>query len=107
MSMHSNLLRRLFLAIALTISVFCSLRSGTVTGDPPPEASHKEWNEGWKDLFDGKSTRGWRLYGSKKPIRGWKVIDGALVRVEPDAGNIITNEQFDQFELEFDSSSLS
>ena len=46
--------------------------------------------------------RGWKAYGHEKPIEGWKVIDGAMVRVEQGAGDIITNGQYDQFELEFE-----
>ncbi|MBI2071823.1 MAG: DUF1080 domain-containing protein [Gemmatimonadetes bacterium] len=53
---------------------------------------------GWKLLFDGKSTDGWRGYRMDSVPSGWKVVDGALTRVG--AGrDLITREQFANFEL--------
>src|SRR5947207_2852668 len=65
---------------------------------------------GWRPLFDGKTTAGWRGYKMDKMPPGWKVIDGALVRVSGGEGgkgagggdDIITVEQFDNFELELE-----
>ncbi|GAB6185340.1 3-keto-disaccharide hydrolase [Thermopirellula anaerolimosa] len=64
----------------------------------------------WRSLFDGKTTEGWRGYKMDRMPPGWKVIDGALVRVQGGAGgkgagggdDIITVEQFDDFELELE-----
>jgi hypothetical protein len=36
--------------------------------------------EGWKNLFDGKTTAGWRGYQQKTLPEGWKVVDGALTQ---------------------------
>jgi hypothetical protein len=38
----------------------------------------KEQKEGWKLLFDGKTTTGWRNFNSNTLGAGWKVQDGAL-----------------------------
>lgn len=61
----------------------------------------QEKKDGWKLLFDGKTTNGWRNY--KKPgISGWTVKDGLLINsgVGSDhGGDIITEEQFGSFEL--------
>lgn len=54
---------------------------------------------GWKLLFDGQTTQGWRSYKKPDMSPGWKVEDGALVRAEKGAGYIITVDQFDSFEL--------
>jgi hypothetical protein len=54
---------------------------------------------GWKSLFDGKTTAGWRGYRSKTMPAGWQVIDGALTRVDS-AGDIVTNDKYTNFELE-------
>lgn len=52
-------------------------------------------------LFDGKSLNGWRVYrGSSQPT-GWFVRDGALTK-ERETEDIITTEQFSDFELELD-----
>jgi hypothetical protein len=53
---------------------------------------------GWKSLFDGKTTSGWRGYRSKTMPAGWQVIDGALTRVDS-AGDIVTNDKYGNFEL--------
>jgi len=53
---------------------------------------------GWRPLFDGTTTAGWRGYRRPDIPSGWKVVDGALTRVG-DGGDIITTEQFANFEL--------
>jgi hypothetical protein len=56
---------------------------------------------GWKLLFDGKTTTGWR--GFKKDVMpdGWKVEDGILVRLGG-GGDIVTVDAFGDFELELE-----
>ena len=69
-----------------------------------------EKKAGWRLLFDGKTTEGWRGYKMDKMPPGWKVIDGALVRVSGGAGgkgagggdDVITTDQFDNFELQLE-----
>jgi hypothetical protein len=53
---------------------------------------------GWKLLFDGKTTDGWRGY--KKPTcpDGWKAIDGLLVRTAH-VGDLVTVDKYGSFEL--------
>lgn len=73
---------------------------------PANTLTEKEKAAGWKLLFDGKTTRGWRGYKMDEMPPGWKV-DGALVRVKGGAGgkgagggdDIITADQYDNFEL--------
>lgn len=64
--------------------------------------SEAEKRGGWKILFDGTSTDAWRNYKQDSISDGWKVIDGALVRAEKGAGDIVTKEEFDSFELLLD-----
>jgi hypothetical protein len=75
----------------------------------PNTVSEKEKKLGWKLLWDGKTTKGWRganLDGF--PQKGWKIQDGELI-VLSSAGNqsrrggdIITVDKFTNFELEVD-----
>jgi len=60
-----------------------------------------ERSQGWRLLFDGKSTAGWRGFRKTDLPSGWQVVDGALTRVA-EAGDIVTTEQFASFELAFD-----
>ena len=69
-------------------------------------ACNNEETEGWIVLFDGETTSGWRSYnGTEFPESGWEVSDGMLVVLASDGeeegggGDIITEEQFDNFEL--------
>jgi hypothetical protein len=60
--------------------------------------SAEEQKAGWKLLFDGKTSAGWRGYKKDKCPDGWKVEGGALARVGG-GGDIVTVEAYDNFEL--------
>ncbi|MEL6635601.1 MAG: family 16 glycoside hydrolase, partial [Bacteroidota bacterium] len=80
---------------------------------PAPPAlntlSAAEAAAGWKLLFDGKSTAGWRNYGKSTIGKSWIIDDGALMLdAQPrddggwqaaDGGDIITEEEYENFEL--------
>ena len=53
---------------------------------------------GWRLLFDGKTTTGWRGWKMDTLPSGWQVVDGALTRVRR-AADIITTEKCKNFEL--------
>lgn len=53
---------------------------------------------GWRLLFDGKTTNGWRGYRQEGMTDGWQAVDGALTRVGK-GGDIVTADQFQDFEL--------
>jgi hypothetical protein len=64
----------------------------------------KEKKEGWKLLFDGKTTTGWRNYNSNVIGSGWKVENGTLfldntVTQREERGDIISHDEFENFEL--------
>jgi hypothetical protein len=56
---------------------------------------------GWRSLFDGRTTAGWRGFRMDTVPAGWQVVDGALTRVGG-GGDIITTDQFANFELELE-----
>ena len=60
--------------------------------------SAKERAEGWRLLFDGRTTAGWRGFRQPTLPAGWQAIDGELTRVG-EAGDIVTVDEFDDFEL--------
>jgi hypothetical protein len=55
-------------------------------------------SQGWRLLFDGRTTSGWRGYMSDTMPSGWEVVDGALTRTGRTT-DIITKEKFRDFEL--------
>lgn len=66
---------------------------------PVNNLTEAEKRAGWQLLFDGTSTDGWRNYRQDDINDGWKVRDGAITWVKRGAGDIITRDQFEHFEL--------
>ncbi len=68
--------------------------------------TNQENAEGWKLLWDGKSSAGWRSARAESfPTKGWEMKDG-LLNVQPTGGkesaaggDIITKERYSDFEL--------
>ncbi len=56
---------------------------------------------GWRLLFDGRTTNGWRGYKSQAMPNGWRVENGTLTK-DGSVGDILTSDQFGNFELALD-----
>ena len=89
--------------VAATTGLFAQAPQGTGA------LSAAERAEGWRLLFDGATTKGWR--GFKKPAfpaRGWLIESGTIKHLasggepSPDSGDIITTDVFDDFDLRFE-----
>lgn len=61
----------------------------------------EEKADGWELLFDGETLAAWRGYRRDAVPDGWQAVDGAMARVGR-GGDIITVEQFADFDLRFD-----
>lgn len=84
------------------LSLFATLivpALGVVAEVPLNQLTDAEKRSGWTMLFDGKSMSGWRNYKQDSISKGWSVRDGALVRWANGAGDIMTREQYEHFEL--------
>ena len=96
----------LFLLAVITVIPCPSLsRAADEPAQGTNTLSAAEKAAGWKLLFDGKSTDGWRQYRGKKIPECWNAKDGALVfspEKDKSRGDIVTTEQFDSFDLIFD-----
>jgi hypothetical protein len=55
----------------------------------------------WRVLFDGASLDAWRGYKMRSMPKGWKIQDGALAK-DGEVGDLITKDQFGDFELELE-----
>jgi hypothetical protein len=69
----------------------------------------KEKQEGWKLLWDGKTTSGWvGAYKSAFPDNGWRIQDGILTVLGSQGkeggvgGDIVTTDEYSAFDLRFD-----
>jgi hypothetical protein len=81
-----------------------SLLSGSLAllADEPNQLSASQKSEGWRLLFDGKTLSGWRGYKSEHVADQWKVVDGALTLTAGKAGDVMTVEEFADFEVAFE-----
>lgn len=75
----------------------------------PNTISGREAAEGWKLLWDGKTTDGWRSHkGPEFPQKGWHIDNGILVVEKADGaesgngGDIITTQKYTNFILSVD-----
>jgi hypothetical protein len=92
MNLRTPLLTLIF-AVAAAAPVFAA-ESNALTS--------AEKSAGWKLLFDGKSLNGWRGYKTEAVGDGWEVKDGAIVLSKAKAGDLMTAQEFGDFELSFD-----
>ncbi len=84
----------LALALAAFVSPLLAAEPNTLTA--------KEKSAGWKLLFDGKTLDGWRGYKTEAIGAGWKVQDGALVLTAAKAGDLLTAQEYADFDLTFE-----
>ncbi len=81
--------------------------TGCVFAQAPNTLTSVEKKEGWKLLFDGTTTNGWRKYKSDKIGPAWKVADGALYLEtskeagwqKANGGDIVTEGEYENYEL--------
>ncbi len=101
----SAALAALFAVLAWGVSGLPGIHAEKSTDATTPNTlTSAEKEKGWKLLFDGKTTTGWRAYRGKDVPSAWKVVDGVLI-VSPKNGNggdIVTLDEYDNFELVFD-----
>ena len=72
----------------------------------------KEKRDGWQLLFDGQSLNGWHNYGKTTIGKSWIIADNSIHLdakpnpnggwQAPDGGDIVTAEEFGDFELKID-----
>jgi hypothetical protein len=84
--------------MSLAIMAILTLLPSTVQDNTLTEDEKKA---GWKLLFDGKTTEGWKGYKKDKVSDGWQIVDGAL-STKGKSGDICTVEEFADFELQID-----
>ena len=99
MSIRASLLAALVFAVTLP----------ALAQPAPNTLSKKEAAQGWKLLWNGKTTDGWRSsHGPAFPATGWEIEDGLLSVTDHggeeggDAGDIITTRRYSNFELSVD-----
>ena len=96
-------MKQCLIAALLLLPLSCKARSQAPPSPntAPNTLTDAEQSSGWRLLFDGKTTTGWRNYGKPTLSDGWVVKDSALTRTGA-GGDIITTDEFKNFELSID-----
>src|SRR5580693_6186711 len=107
-------IKRSLLLTTLPLLSWCVLLTpsrgiGQETSAPHNTLTAQEKADGWRLLWDGKTTDGWRSPKSDEfPVKSWGIADGVLT-VDPGltngeaeaqaGGDIITRKRYSNFEL--------
>lgn len=96
--------RSAIVALLLLACVGETAQAAEGAGTPPNQLTEAEKAQGWKLLFDGQSTKGWRSFKKQTfPEKGWVVENGCLKHpLKAGGGDIITEESFSEFELSWE-----
>ena len=97
----SRLQARWHVALGMVLCALGSVQS-VFAAEQPNVLTPAEARLGWQLLFDGESLEHFRGYRRENPGDGWAVEDGLLIRKAAGAGDLITREQFDSFELQLE-----
>jgi hypothetical protein len=91
------------LAFGLCLAV---IATGAFAGEKAVGADNTltpaEASAGYKLLFDGKTTTGWKGFKTPKPDAGWKIKDGALSPDPKTSKDLVTKANYENFDLSFD-----
>jgi len=93
-------MKRIAILLGLGMILFgCGASTITIL----PSLSLDEQNAGWKLLFDGKTFNGWRGFKMQEVPQGWTITkEGELYFKPKGKGDIMTAEQFGDFELQLE-----
>ena len=92
----------IFFAICAAVSLLSIKAQDIQAQNNHNQLTQSEINGGWKLLFDGKTTSGWRNFGKTTLNEGCEVQDGNLVILGKGGemgGDIVTVDQYEDFEL--------
>lgn len=95
--------------VSIALATACA-NTENKTSDPMPDETTTTKDTSWHVLFDGKTMKGWHRYGGTTFDSAW-VIDNGALRLSTDLKkkngvkgdwDIITDGEYDNFELELD-----
>lgn len=90
-------MKNLFMVVLVLVMVYSMTETAAQNA-----LSKKEEKEGWKLLFDGKSTQGWRNFNSTSIGSAWKVSNGELYldnSTKEGRGDIVSDGEYENYEL--------
>lgn len=89
--------------LTLTVASCATRGSADANHTKPNTLTAQQKAAGWKLLFNGDNMTGWHNFKTDTIRPGWQVKDGTLACLDPkNAGDLVTTEQYDWFELELE-----
>jgi hypothetical protein len=101
-------MQKIFVAMLPVVMLACHSSSKTTRGAASNTLSAAETKEGYQLLFDGSSKTGWHIYNNKSDGAAWKVdsgvlyLDKAAKRAGSGGGDLVTNDEYENFHLKMD-----
>jgi hypothetical protein len=96
-------MNKYLMCIIAVLNALAALRAAAADDSNNNILTPAEKAAGWQLLFDGTDFNGWHNFKSDSVRPGWLVKDGVLVCADPhNAGDIVTSNKFDWFELQLD-----
>lgn len=92
----------LSLAIGANLLVACALKTGDSSSKMDNTLTKSEAKAGWVLLFDGKSMDNFRGFRKEEVPSSWVIEDGAITLAGKGGGDILTKNQYENYELLLD-----
>jgi hypothetical protein len=87
----------------LAVLISFSLLAPGARAQAPNTLTKKEKKQGWKLLFDGKTTKGWHTYLRDTVGSKWQVKEGSIIfdptKPNSGGGDIVTNDEYENFDF--------
>ncbi|AKD02306.1 DUF1080 domain-containing protein [Pontibacter korlensis] len=99
-------MRKTYTLLLVAAVAFCTYACATATGGKAAKVDNSltrnEKSEGWVLLFDGESMEHWRGFKKDDVPAAWQIEDGAIALVGKGGGDIVTKNEYQNFELMLD-----
>ena len=91
--------------VAVAVGLVITLSSATIFAQKQPgdnSLTPAEKKAGWVLLFDGKTIDKWRGFKKTNLPEAWGIEDGAISLVGKGGGDLVTKDQYENYELMLD-----
>jgi hypothetical protein len=103
MHIYSKTLKSLSALLLVVVGFYgCQTKGGSASGKPDNTLTKSEKAAGWQLLFDGQAIDQFRGYRKEQVPDAWTVEAGAIALTGKGGGDLVTKNQYENFELTLD-----